>query len=167
MNHKTESRFAGYRVPLAIALAGCIAVLGACADDGGATSAPKSHESTRSGVLETSLGNYEFKPSTCALFREGDFEDIEIQGPGVAPDGEVFFFELSSTAEELSIHLGVDRAMAHSERTLKAGRWSSEPFAIQASENGNRFTASDIVLVDADLKRIAGLASLEIVCGNP
>ena len=167
MNRKTAFHPTRYKAPLAVALTSCLAVLSACKDDSVAITTPQTYGANYSGLLKTSLGNFELKPTTCGLFREGDFDDIEIQGPGVAPDGEVLFFHLSSTGEELSVHLGVDSAMAHSDRTLKAGRWHSEPFTIQTSGNGRQFTVPDIALVDSDQKRIEGLASLEIDCSTP
>lgn len=167
MKRKIVAHCARYKTPLAIVLAGCLALLGACKDNDSTAAAAGSNASNYSGVLKTSLGDYVIKPSTCAFSREGDFDDIEIMGPGVAPDGEVFFFQFSSTGEELSVGLGVDNFMAHSDRSLKAGRWLSEPFTVQMSENGRQFTVSNIALVDANQKRIEGRASLEIDCRHP
>ena len=165
MNQKIKGGFAKCKKPLAFALASCFVMLAGCKADTAASAAPGSQASNRSGVLKTSVGNYEFTPTTCGLHREDDFDDIEIQGPGVAPDGEVFYFELSSTGEEMSVNLGVDNFFSSSERRLTAGRWTSEPYTIQTS--GKKFTVSDIVLVDGDGARIDGAASLEIDCETP
>lgn len=165
MNWKTKSSFAKYKTPLAIALASCFVTLTGCEGDTTASAASDTQTSNRSGVLKTSLGNYKFTPTLCVLHREDDVDDIEIQGPGVAPDGEVFYFELSSTGEEMSVNLGVDSVFSTAERRLAAGRWISEAFTIQTS--GKTFTVSDLILVDGDGARIDGAASLEIDCEAP
>lgn len=115
------------------------------------------------GVLETSAGRYEFTPTTCAVFSEDGFDDIEIMGPGTTPDGESFFFELSSTANALSLGFGVDGPFASPERQLKAGRYESQEFTLARS--GRRITATDLVLVDEKGAVINGGASLSIECG--
>src|SRR5690606_36470477 len=70
-------------------------------------------------------GRYTFTPTTCAIHREGDVMDIEIGGAGQAPDGEKIYFEFSSTADALSIELGVDTPFASSDRTLNARQFVS------------------------------------------
>lgn len=121
-----------------------------------------SAESKAKGVLETVAGIYEFDPKLCGIYRQDDFDDIEIGGPGTAPDGEEFYFELSSTANALSLDLGVNTAFASSERSLKAGRYVSQEFTLVVS--GQQIEAADLVLVDENGVVIDETASLTIDC---
>ena len=57
----------------------------------------------KTGVLESPVGTYEFTTTVCRIFLEDNFEDIEIMGPGTAPDGENFYFELSSTGNSTGL----------------------------------------------------------------
>ncbi|MBV2145116.1 hypothetical protein KUG47_16650 [Falsochrobactrum sp. TDYN1] len=114
-------------------------------------------------VLETSAGRYEFTPTTCAIYSQDDFDDIEIQGPGTTPDGEKFFFELSSTANAMTIGLGVDGPFASPERQLKAGRIASQEFTIVTS--GRQLSVTDLMLVDENGASIDDRAALSIDCG--
>ena len=98
------------------------------------------------------------------IYLEDNFYDIEVQGPGTAPNGEAFFFELSSTAGEISISLGVDTAFAHSDRTLNAGAYHSKPFSIQVS--GSTITLSDLVITDENGAELEGPTTLEIYCAT-
>ncbi|HHX83038.1 MAG TPA: hypothetical protein GX696_08675 [Pseudomonadaceae bacterium] len=152
------------QAPLLLALAGSLVMLAACSDDTASNTGPLLYETNYVGVLKTAQGDYTFEPTTCGVYREDNVDDLEIHGPGTAPDGEAFFFELSSTAETMSLSLGVNKPMTHSDRVIHAGRWNSEPFVVAISEDGRKFSAKDIVLVDWNQNRIDGLASLEIDC---
>ncbi len=116
------------------------------------------------GTLETSVGLYTFTPTTCVIYQSTDGDDIEVQGPGTAPDGEAFFFELSSTANALTIGLGVEGPFASPERRLKAGRFASREFVIVATEQG--LSAAGLVLVDEHGAAVDGNAALNIDCGR-
>lgn len=118
-----------------------------------------------SGALETAAGRYEFTPSTCAFYEQDGIYDIEIRGPGTAPDGEKFFFELSSTANALTIGLGVDRPYASPERKIEAGRVVSQEFEIVVA--GEKLTVSDLVLVNEDGAPVGNGATLSINCSTP
>lgn len=114
-------------------------------------------------VLETSAGRYVFTPSTCAIYNADGFDDIEIQGPGTAPDGEKIFFELSSTANAMTIGLGVDRPFASPQRQLKAGRFESQEFTIVTS--GRQLSVASLKLVDENGTSVDDHAALSIDCG--
>ncbi len=114
-------------------------------------------------VLETSAGRYEFTPTTCGIHSQDGFDDIEIQGPGTTPDGEKFFFELSSTANAMTIGLGVDGPFASPERRIQAGRVYSQEFTIVAS--GRQLSVAGLVLVDENGASIDDGATLTIDCG--
>lgn len=116
-----------------------------------------------SGALETAAGRYEFTPSTCAFYEQDGIYDIEIRGPGTAPDGEKFFFELSSTANALTIGLGVDRPYASPERKIEAGRVVSQEFTIVTS--GRQLSVTNLMLVDENGASIDDHATLNIDCG--
>ncbi|MBE7734086.1 hypothetical protein [Devosia faecipullorum] len=113
-------------------------------------------------VLETAAGRYEFAPTTCAIHGQGGAEDIEIQGPGTTPDGEKFFFELSSTANVITIDLGVDGPFSSAERRIQAGRVYSREFTIMTS--GRQLSVADLVLVDENGASIDDGATLTIDC---
>ena len=117
---------------------------------------------TAAGILETSAGRYEFTPATCAIYKDGDSHDIEIGGQGVAPDGEDFYFEFSSTANAISIGLGVDGPFASSDRVLRAGRSASQEFEVVVA--GEKITVPALVLVDENFDVIDETASLSIDC---
>lgn len=124
---------------------------------------PESSAIVETGVLETSAGRYEFTPATCAIHSQDGADDIEIQGPGTAPDGEKFFFELSSTANAMTIGLGVDRPFASPERRIKAGRVVSQEFTVVVS--GRQLSVAGLVLVDENGASIDEDATLNIDCG--
>lgn len=115
------------------------------------------------GILETSAGSYVFTPSTCAIYRGDGVDDIEIQGPGMAPDGEKFFFELSSIANAMTIDIGVDSPFASPDRQLMAGRVASQEFTIVVSDR--KISVSGMVLVDENGGPIDGDATIKIDCG--
>jgi hypothetical protein len=135
-------------------LAGCIAEADA--------PIPESSAGTQTGLLETSAGRYEFTPTTCAIYSHDGVDDIEIQGPGTAPDGEKFFIELSSTANAMTIGLGVDGPFSNSERELKAGRVASQEFTIVTS--GRKLSVAGLMLVDENGRSIDDRATLSIDC---
>lgn len=137
-------------------------MLAGCSADAEATK-PESSAAVETGVLETAAGRYEFTPTTCGIYSQDGVDDIEIQGPGTAPDGEKFFFELSSTANAMTIGLGVDRPFASPERKIHAGRVYSQEFTIVAS--GRQLSVADLVLVDENGASIDDGATLTIDCG--
>lgn len=115
---------------------------------------------TPTGVVQTQSGPYNFAPAVCAVHIEDGEPDIEISGPGTSPDGEKIFVDFSSTANELTIALGVDRRFSSSDRELKAGQYVTEKFDIEVS--GSTIRVPGLVLADASGARQPG--SLEIKC---
>ena len=120
-----------------------------------AQSAPKSE-------LITPQGRYEFSPRNCSIHIEEGSYDIEIDGPGTAPDGEIFFFEFSSTANAISINLGVNQPFKHSDRQIKAGQYVSETFEIEVTDN--IITVQDIIFRGISDEILDGNGSLLIDC---
>lgn len=114
----------------------------------------------RTGVVETEGGAYSFSPTSCGVHVEDGFNDIEISGPGTAPDGEPVFIEFSSTANELDIALGVNTPFASADRILRAGQHVTQTMDIQV--DGRTIRVAHLVLVDSDGQRQTG--SLEINC---
>lgn len=144
-----------------IGLFGALMLTGCSAEAEAPTS--ESSAAVATSALETSAGRYEFTPTTCGIHSQDSFDDIEVQGPGTAPDGEKFFFELSSTANAMTIGLGVDRPFASPERRIQAGRVYSQEFTIVAS--GRQLSATGLVLVDENGASIDDGATLTIDCG--
>lgn len=149
------------RSAVMIGLFGSLMLTGCSAE----AEAPTSESSAVVAIsaLETSAGRYEFTPTTCGIYSQDGFDDIEIQGPGTAPDGEKFFFQLSSTANAMTIGLGIDRPFASPERQIQAGRVYSQEFTIVASER--QLSVADLVLVDENGASIDDGATLTIDCG--
>lgn len=116
----------------------------------------------KTGILQTALGAYQFTPGICVIYKDGEDYDIEIQGPGVAPDGEKVYFELSSTGNEISVKLGVDERFKSSERKLLAGKYVSQEFTLKV--DGKIITVTDISLVNNNGEPVKGDASLLINC---
>lgn len=116
--------------------------------------------SSYSGIVDTAKGRYTFTPTTCVMYQDGDVLDIEVGGPGTAPDGEKIFVGFSSTANELSIGLGVDTAFASSDRTMKAGEFVSKKMRLEVA--GKTIRVSELDLVDQSGNHQTG--SLEINC---
>jgi hypothetical protein len=114
------------------------------------------------GVLKTSAGVYEFTPTTCAIYKEDGVDDIEIQGPGTAPDGEKFYFELSSTGNAITIELGVEAPFKTSDRQIRAGQYVSKAFTVDVS--GLTISVPSLVLVDEKGQPVDINASLRIDC---
>lgn len=123
---------------------------------------PDTTVTKKSGVLRTSVGHYQFTPETCAIFHEDGIDDIEIGGPGMAPDGEKFYFELSSTANEMAVVLGVDGPFTNSDKTLRAGAYISQEFTVTVSDRA--ISIPSLVLVDNDGQIVDDAASLKINC---
>lgn len=88
--------------------------------------------------------------------------DVEIGGPGTAPDGERIYVDLSSTANALDIGLGVDTKFASSERSLRAGQHITSPFKVTLTDRVVR--ASGIALVNNQGESIDQNASFEADC---
>ncbi|MBN8726276.1 MAG: hypothetical protein J0H15_01045 [Xanthomonadales bacterium] len=126
-----------------------------------AAAAPQAVAATapRTGVVETAAGRYRFTPSTCAIHDGNGAPDIEVGGPGTAPDGERIYVEFSSTARALDIHLGVDTPFASPERSLRAGVGSGE---MPIEVTGRTIRVAELELVDDAGSREAG--SLLIEC---
>lgn len=114
-----------------------------------------------SGVLETSAGSYLFTPVSCGIHEEDGVYDILIAGPGKAPDGEAFYFDLSSS--EMSIDLGVDVPFKTSDRQIRAGQYVSQPFNIDVSDR--IVSVSSLALVDERGQSIDANAGMRINCG--
>lgn len=149
------------RSAIVIGLFGSLMLTGCSAEAEAPTS--ESSAAVAMSALETSAGRYEFTPTICGIYSQDDFDDIEIQGPGTAPDGEKFFFQLSSTANAMTIGLGIDRPFASPERQIQAGRVYSQEFTIVTS--GRQLSVAGLVLVDENGASIDDGATLTIDCG--
>lgn len=120
--------------------------------------------STSLGVLQTSTATYAFTPVTCVIYMEDGVPDIEVQGPGLAPDGESFYFDFSSTANEMTIELGVDEPYESMGRKLQAGQYVSTAFEVDVSDSIISVTGLD--LVDGQSEPVDASASLRIDCNK-
>jgi hypothetical protein len=163
MTSTTTPGASGARLYRMLAAPLCLLVLAACS--GEAESPPRAQADAASaavGVLETSSGAYRFTPTTCAFHQEDGVYDIEIGGPGEAPDGEKFFFELTSTGQAIAVNLGADGPFASSDRKLVAGKHVSEEFTINVS--GTSLSVPKIVLITDQGERVDENASLQIDC---
>lgn len=136
-------------------------VLAGCSPEAATTPAAAAG-SEPAGILSTSAGVYTFTPTVCGIYREDDFNDIEIGGQGQAPDGEKFYFELSSTGNAMTINLGAEGPFDSSERQLMAGQHVSKSFTVDVS--GNVFSVTGLVLVDENFRPVDDNASLTITC---
>ena len=114
------------------------------------------------GVLETPAGNYEFLPSFCGIYKDGEDFDIEVHGPGTTPDGEIMFFEFSSTANAFDVTIGVDEPYKSSERSISGGQFVTESFEIEVIDRV--ITASGLKLVHQNGEKIDGVAIMRIDC---
>lgn len=143
-----------------LALYGCDAATEAPASKTASVTSRAAVTGSYSGKVDTSNGRYTFTPTTCVMYQDGEVLDIEVGGPGSAPDGEKIFVEFSSTANELSIGLGVDTAFASSDRTMKAGEFVSKRMRLDVE--GKTIRVSELDLVDQSGNHQTG--SLEINC---
>lgn len=148
----------------ALALPLCFLILTACSAeaDNPTPDAPAAAQ-VISGILLTADGRYEFTPKVCGVHREGDIDDIEVAGPGIAPDGEKFYFSLSSTGNEITLQLGADGPYTRSGRELRAGQYVSRAFTVDVS--GRKFAVNNLALVDETGQTIDDSATLKITCG--
>ena len=112
------------------------------------------------GALQTVSGVYAFAPKACAIYKDGDFYDIEVHGPGTASDGEKVYLELSSTADALDVSFGVDSVFASSDKKVRSDG------KLQIHVDGSRIRAVEIKLVDQDRKVVDTNATLEIDCSR-
>lgn len=119
------------------------------------------HAAPKSKLI-TPQGRYEFSPRSCSIYVDDGSYDIEISGPGTAADGEIFFFDFSSTANEMSISLGVNQPFKHSDRQIKAGQHVSEKFEIEV--NDNVITVQDIIFRGISDEIMDGTGNLLIDC---
>ena len=113
-----------------------------------------------SGVVETAGGRYTFTATSCAIHLEGDRWDVEIAGPGEAPDGEKVFVQFSSTGDVLTIDLGIDSAFESSERSWQAGQYITNKLKVDVS--GRTVRVAELELVDVQGNRQPG--SFEAEC---
>lgn len=132
--------------------------------DATAPTAPTASANKHSGVLQTKQGAYRFTPTSCTFHKEDGVYDIEIEGPGQAPDGEKFYFELTSTGNGVAVQLGVDGRFQSSDRKLIAGRHVTEAFTIDVS--GQSLSIPKLVLADSNGRRVDDSASLRIDCNG-
>ena len=114
------------------------------------------------GVLETPAGNYEFLPSFCGIYKDGEDFDIEVHGPGTTPDGEIMFFEFSSTANSFEVKIGVDEPYKSSERSISGGQFVTEPFEVEVIDRV--VTASGLKLIQPNGDKIDDVANIRIDC---
>lgn len=136
--------------------------------DGAAASAdaaaPAAPATKHSGVLQTKQGAYRFTPTSCIFHKENGVYDIEIEGPGTAPDGEKFYFELTSTGNGVAVKLGVDGRYQSSDRKLIAGQHVTEAFTLDVSDKS--LSIPKLVLADSNGQRVDDSASLRIDCNG-
>lgn len=123
---------------------------------------PGHSASAGTGVLQTSAGTYEFTPVSCGIYMEDGVYDIEIGGPGEAPDGESFYLSFSTT--ELTINLGVDVPFKTTDRQIRAGQYVSQPFTVDVSDR--LVSVSSLALADERGQTFDTDASLRIDCGT-
>ncbi|WP_417423488.1 hypothetical protein [Hoeflea sp.] len=116
------------------------------------------------GVLETSATTYAFTPVTCIIHMEDGVPDIEVQGPGLTPDGESFYFDFSSTANEMTIELGVDEPYQSAGRKLQAGQYVSAAFEVDVADG--IVSVTGLNLVDGQSEPMDASASLRIDCNT-
>lgn len=150
------------RIALLIASCGSLMLVGCSAEAEAPTA--QTAPAAASGSMETTAGRYEFTPTTCAFYEQDGAYDIELRGPGTTPDGEKLFFELSSTANALTIGLGVDRPYASPERKIQAGRVVSQEFDIVVT--GEKLSVKDLVLVNENGAPVGNGANLSIDCST-
>jgi len=113
------------------------------------------------GVLETSIGRFVLTPRVCALNEEDGMPDIELEGVGVSPDGEPFYFEFSSTGNELAIRPGIEVPFVNSDREIRAGQYVTEAFDIQV--DGDVLHVPVLLLADQN-GDLLGTATLVVDC---
>lgn len=138
----------------------CALSLMACSAEAEAP-VPENSASAVMGVLETSVGSYEFTPVSCGIHEEDGVYDILIAGPGTAPDREAFYLDLSSN--EMTIELGVDVPFKTSDRQIRAGQYVSQPFSMDVS--GRIVSVSSLALVDERGQSLDAKARMRIDCG--
>ena len=150
---------------LAAALAACMLTV---APHASIAEAPKAESSdvvsTSPGVLETATTTYEFTPVTCVIYMEDGVPDIEVQGPGLAADGESFYFDFSSTANEMTIELGVDEPYESVGRKLQAGQYVSTAFEVEVTDG--TISVTGLNLVDGQSETVDASARLHIDCNS-
>lgn len=116
------------------------------------------------GSLKTAQGIYKFTPRSCFFHQENGEYDIEIEGPGEAPDGEKLYFDLTSTGNAVSVKLGVDSRYTSSDRKLMAGQHVSQPFTFNVSDQV--LSIAKLILVDENGNTVDENASLTINCSQ-
>lgn len=141
--------------PIAAMGAFCMALVLPCAARSADQPGPQ-------GRLETTIGDYVFHATTCTIHAEDDILDIMIQGPGTAPDGDVFYLELQSLGASLDIALGVDGPFQSLDRHIRAGAYVSADFTVDATDG--IVSISDLTLVDENGQVIDAQASLSVDC---
>lgn len=142
-----------------LSLSGCnVAVdTGSLTSSGDTAASATQAANHRSGLVETASGRYAFTPKVCAIHYEDGVPDIEIGGAGKAPDGEKIYVQFSSTADQLTIDLGVDSAFATAERRLRA-----DDFVSGMEISGKTIRVANLALVGEQGSRQP--ASLKIDC---
>lgn len=110
------------------------------------------------GSLKTAQGVFEFTPAACAIYKEDDFYDLEVHGPGTSPGGGSVYLEFSSTAQSLDINFGVDSVYTSSDTTLQSEG------EMQIEVDDRKIHVTNIKLVDQSGVTTDTGASLEIDC---
>lgn len=113
---------------------------------------------TTSGSLQTSDGVYAFTPKSCGIYKDNDFYDIEMHGPGTSPGGEKVYVEFSSTADALSVKFGVDSVFASSDKGVQSDG------QLKIHVDGSKIRAVEVKLIDQDRRVVDTNATLEIDC---
>lgn len=155
-------------LPLGLMISGCSSENGTSAVDenhGAKTSSAGGAKATAySGAMQIAGGTYQLSPTICVIHKEGEVYDIEVEGQGTAPDGEKFYFGLSSTGNAVRLNLGVDGRFESSDRILTGGQHVTEPFALDVA--GRNLTIAKLVMVDGNGQKVDDHASLKIDCSN-
>lgn len=131
-----------------------IAPVGAALLMASAAIAAPSDLDNRSVLLETERGAFTFDAAVCGIHLEDDFYDIEAYGPGTGPDGEVVFFELSSTGDHLTVGFGVSSIFESPDKKIDAS-------GLNIVVSGNTIFVNNLVLYE---EGETGHGSLTINC---
>lgn len=155
-------------LPLGLVISGCSSESSTSAvDENHGEKAPSTggaKATAYSGAMLIAGGTYQLNPRICGIYKESEAYDIEVEGPGTAPDGEKLYFSLSSTGNAVRLDLGVDGRFESSDRILIGGQHVTEPFALDVV--GGNLTIAKLVMVDGNGQKVDDHASLKIDCSN-